>query len=95
MTAQRPFVLEHRVTTNLGGYIVRYWIEADPKRGGVWDREQAGMAVAAGERMVEEKPDLYSPGELARVLLHNISSANSIEVCDESGNGVAVHRDWP
>jgi hypothetical protein len=95
---QRSRVLEHRVTTRLPwAGTIRYWIESDPKHGGV-DRGTAIRLVREAEGKVglsRENPLYMSSEQLASRLLEELPCANSIEVCDSQGTGCAVHRDWP
>lgn len=86
---------------HLSGYIlqrwrVRYWIETDPKFGGV-TLEEAKAAVAKAELEVrsDENATIMPPRDVAKVLVDLIPAANSISVCDDGGTGVVVHRDWP
>jgi hypothetical protein len=91
--AKRERVREWRVTTHLCGLTVRWWIESDPEYGGASNMLFARMRVAEAQNLVglgQRDPDA-----IAAALLEACESANSIEVCDKLGDGVAMHRDWP
>jgi len=101
---QRPLVIEHRVTTRwakLGvdkGLVVRWWVEADPKHGGIPECSEVAAAVERVERLVLGTITYFDPETveaLARALLEKLPAANSVEVCDARGSGTAAHRDWP
>ncbi len=92
MTEQRERVEEWRITTRVGPYVVRYWIEAD-----VASPAEARRVVGEAESRCGWKliGPLHDSVGLARFLLDAIPAANSVEVCTEEGTGIAIHRDWP
>jgi hypothetical protein len=94
VTEQRARVEEWRITTRIGPYVVRYWIESDPEHGGVsW--ATAVRQIESTEAARQGSSDL-DPRRLAMLLLDAVVAANSVEVCDhQDGSGCAAHRDWP
>ena len=96
---RRPFVTEHRITQSVTkglpgpaySWTLRFWIETDPEHNGL-TRESAVTAVENSVKKVVEWTDAYA---ICGILILTLISANSVEVCDPSGNGVAMHRDWP
>lgn len=105
---QRPIVIEHRFTHNYRAprhfqgpyyiptdYTIRFWIETDPAFGGIKDTDIAKLEVDQALSKVFTDPGLATPEKWALDLLHLLPSANSVEICYDDGQGVAVHRDWP
>lgn len=107
---RRPRVREWRLTRREGWLIARLWVESDPAFGGFATFAEAEDALLVAMRTIREKlsetdrmqPDprqLAAPvGHqefLAGLLLEALPAANSVEVCDSRGEGVALHRDWP
>lgn len=93
---QRARVVEHRISTQIGPYTVRYWVEASAEHGGV-SREEAQKKIDQKENILKTTwgPELHEHKKLALELCRVVPCANSVEVCDAMGNGTAVHRDWP
>ncbi len=91
---KRALVLEHRITSAVLGHTIRYWIEGDPKHGGLESSEAAVAAARLAETRTE-RVGMTTVAQFATALLNACPAANSIEVCDPTGQGVAVHRDWP
>lgn len=100
----RSRVFEHRITNpSLFGCVIRYWIEANP--GPSYDgietlSEALGVVNKAEQEMYGRAVEFTNWGivdsmALAKALIEAIPAANSIEVCNGSGNGTAAHRDWP
>ena len=89
---RRPVALEHRFTTRRRGLIVRYWVEADPAHGGFEHWLEAREAVNQVEQIAPW-------GDTIRVIalffINHCRGINSIEVCDDHGDGYAAHKDWP
>jgi hypothetical protein len=94
MTEKRALVVEWRLTMDIPGFTVRWWIEADPEHGGVDEIVARGLVEEARGQFIHPT-DMSSPLYIAGFLLNHCHCANSVEVCDNKGNGVAVHRDWP
>jgi hypothetical protein len=92
---QRPLVVEHRITTDFLSMVVRYWIEEDPAHGGVALSAAWSQVLAAQDAALVARKQAWAGSALARFLLAQVPAANSVEVCDATGNGVSVHRDWP
>lgn len=95
----RERVIEHRMTETICGWKVRFWLESDPEFGGL-DRQKALVVVKDARRtalaIAAKEPKLFSdPEHLALWLLENVSCANSVEVCDNAGDGTAAHANWP
>jgi len=90
---KRARVLEWRVTTQWRGLLIRWWIESAPEFGGASDMLVARVRVA--EAQVKLGPGPADPKLVAEALLEACEAANSVEVCNSLGDGVAVHRDWP
>ncbi|SRR5260221_9386433 len=90
---ERERVYEHRITSRMNGYNIRYWIESDPAFGGVVTFGEARKAVFEAEKTAE----IYAigPQQIVDALMHVCPCANSIEACDDFGDGGALHRDWP
>jgi len=104
---QRERVIEHRITTpiiihtgNPAEWTIRWWIESDPQHGGISDFRDALVAVSqavglpvAIAGVLQNEP--WTPIGLAKHLIDLVPAANSVEVCNDIGSGVCVHRDWP
>lgn len=96
---ERAKVKELRVTRKLFGpnnnvqFVIRLWIESDEKHGGA-TREQAVADLDEALANIGETWD-KTEDDLAEAIFEVVTSANSVEVCDEEGNGVTIHRDWP
>jgi len=86
---QRALVVEHRFTTTFHGMSVRWWIESDADYGGVDAQTASDMISDALSACQARRPEA-----IARELLEWVPPANSVEVT-LSGEGVAVHRNWP
>jgi hypothetical protein len=74
----------------------RFWIESDesyPYFGGISRSTARERVLSACERV--EKAGMFDPLPMATTLLEMVPDANSVEVCDDTGTGVAIHRDWP
>jgi hypothetical protein len=98
---KRDRVLEYRITSHLhltGYFIVRWWIESEPEFGGV-DRDtayrQTEDAIRAVYENAQSQDRSFKDIEISHFLLERVPAANSVETCNEFGNGVTVHRDWP
>lgn len=76
---------EHRVTHQFGNWIVRYWLGKPIPDDRLHDLEQTTTWY-----------DFLSDHQsLAEYLIEHLPDANAIEVCDISGTGTVVYRDWP
>jgi hypothetical protein len=100
MSEQRARVQEWRITTRVGPYVVRYWIEADEDHGGIRSMAEAFDAVREAQDLHPWSPAGFAGGldfvGFAHAILEVIPEANSVEVCLHiDGNGIAIHRDWP
>jgi hypothetical protein len=103
MTKQRSRVVEHRITRVLRKsdapfdkpITVRWWIEIAPEHGGLLLPSAALLAVEQAEASIKARFDSITPEDLALQFLELVGSANSVEVCDDTGQGIAAHRDWP
>lgn len=103
MSEQRARVVEWRITTHHSlasgfKFSIRYWIERDPEHGGIayfYDALRAVTNVEEWELQTVLDHSMSWILATAKSLLEKIPSANSVEVCDADGNGVAIHRDWP
>lgn len=98
----RERVEEHRITIKTEkGFCIRFWIETDPLFGGIpeWDDAYKlclnATKYAMASRFGSNKYTMNVTKKRCRFLLIEIPAANSVEVCDESGNGITMHRDWP
>lgn len=99
---ERARVVEHRITSHYHGlldhFVIRWWIESDPEFGGV-DHATAHQivsdAVAAVYNTARSLDRRLGDEWIAHFLLERVPASNSVEVCDEHGNGVTIHRDWP
>jgi len=94
----REKVVEHRVSEVICGWRVRFWLESDPAFGGLI-RSRAVLTVKDARRgaialQAKDSKVFNDPEHLALWLLENVECANSVEVCDNTGDGTAVHRDW-
>ena len=87
----RPRVVEERMTSQIGPYIVRWWIETDPLEGGRPDSYSLVREIEwkAGRRLDR------GAKELAEFLMEGVPSANAVEVTDAPGYGVVIYRNWP
>lgn len=96
---RRPSVTEWRVTVARHGWTVRLWFEADPDHGGLLRFEDALAAAREALGRVDVMLSLaetaWEAATIAERLSDLLPAANSVEVCDGTGQGVAVHRDWP
>jgi len=92
---ERRQVVEWRFTFKDGNkgeeHVTRWWIESDPKHGGV----DYGDAAEAAAVAVRDTADLTLPYQRARMLLDMVPAANAVEVVDAAGDGVVAYRDWP
>lgn len=91
--SDRRDVLEHRITISDRGWTIRFWIEADIDMGGAGygdSKIQAIQAVSNAPKSIFEFSDT-----LAAYLADKVKGTNSVEVCDEHGNGSVFHKDWP
>lgn len=94
-SAVRSRVKEWRITTRVYDFTVRYWVESDSAFGGE-SRHAARNEVQVAEGGLKKTLGIEPGAEaVAAALLEALPCANSVEVCDARGNGVAVHRDWP
>lgn len=91
MGSTRRLVLEHRVTRVVRQWVIRAWVEGNPDYGGVLEPAEAQSIV--GEAMLQTR-ERYAV-LIAREVIDSCPAVNSVEVCDEYGQGVCMHRDWP
>jgi hypothetical protein len=97
---KREIVQEHRITKVIcldGGrrWTIRWWIEGSPEYGGILDWQVASQAVQDVDQYLVTDSLNVTVKALAHWLFALLPAANSIEVCDELGNGICLHRDWP
>lgn len=82
-----PRVYEWRITRLRMGLLIRFWISQDI----IPDPQEA-------KRIADEAVNhstLSTMQEYAERIMEYSLAFNSVEVCDENGDGVCVHRDWP
>lgn len=84
-----PRVTEYRVTHRWAGWVIRYWLATvDPL-------EVALSKLSAAEQHLFNRGTRDVALEIAHHLIEFVPNLNSVEVCNEVGNGVCIHRDWP
>ena len=104
MIEKRAEVKEWRVTrttqyqyVGVPRLVARFWVEADPVYGGMADPKEVEHYIDAlfASEPIRECIQFNSPGLLCHALFDSFPAANSVEVCNVNGFGVALHRDWP
>ena len=102
MTETRHRVPEWRITQKIGDgddfLLVRWWIEADPRHGGVEKMWDANLAVVDVLHKIMDKmkeDEEIEVSILAHRLLNAYHPANSVEITNALGNGITIHADWP
>jgi len=93
MVRERERVKEWRVSSTQDKWTIRLWVESDPEFGGVSQIEAYNKLIDVVRNM--NSVFNTSADQLADYLFDKLPFANSVEVCDQHGNGTTIHRDWP
>ena len=93
MITERKRVKEWRISHNYGDFKIRLWVESDTEYGGVSQVEAYNKLID----IVRCTTFVFSVSvdQVADYLFDRLPFANSVEVCDQYGNGTTIHRDWP
>ena len=92
----RTQVTEWRLTLRVGwSYIVRLWVESDPEFGGMSEDNAYRHANVVKVDVEAGTMRWGGHNSIAQAFLDRFPAVNSVEVCNEDGEGCVMHRNWP